>query len=96
MTRSSEATMIGTQFLGLPLMFVSTAFLPSTLLPEWIRLVSVINPITYGVEATRTIMLRGWEWDVLGQAVAGLVVFDLVIGTIAVVLMKRATEARPR
>lgn len=48
--------------------------------------------VTYGVEVTRTIMLQGWEWDVLGQSIAGLV----VLGAIAVILMKRATEARSR
>lgn len=95
-TRNSDATILGTQFLGLPLMFMSTAFMPLNLLPGWVQTVSRVNPISYGVEATRTIMLQGWNWSVIGESLVALVVMDLVLGSIAVVLMKRATEATPR
>lgn len=57
---------------------------------------STFNPVTYGVDAIRALMLGGWIWDVIGPAVIGLVVFDLLIGAIAVVLMRRATDATPR
>lgn len=95
-TRNAEATTIGTQFIGLPLVFLSSAFMPFDLLPAWVRIVSRVNPITYAVDAIRTVMLRGWDWGVLGPSLAALVVFDLVLGAIALVLMKRATEATPR
>lgn len=95
-TRSSEATLIGTQFLGLPLMFMSTAFMPPDLLPGWVQTVSRVNPITYGVKGVRTIMLQGWKWGVLVDSIVALVVMDLGLRTIAIVLMKRATEATPR
>lgn len=95
-TRNEDATILATNFLALPLLFVSTAFLPKNLLPGWVRAVSAFNPVTYGVEAVRTLMLDGWVWSALGPSIAGLVVFDLVFGVIAMILMKRATDATPR
>lgn len=95
-TQDEDATILVTNFLSLPLLFVSTAFLPKTLLPEWVQTVSTVNPVTYGVDAIRVLMLDGWVWSVLGPSLAGLVIFDLVFGAIAVVLMRRATDATPR
>lgn len=95
-TQNEDATILVTNFLALPLLFVSTAFLPETLLPEWVQTVSAVNPVTYGVDAVRVLMLDGWVWSVLGPSIIALVVFDLLFGVIAMVLMKRATDATPR
>jgi ABC-2 type transport system permease protein len=95
-TQNEDATILIPNLISLPLLFVSTAFLPETLLPEWVLTVSAINPVTYGVDAVRVLMLDGWVWSVLGPSVLGIVVFDLVFGVIAVVLMRRATDATPR
>lgn len=95
-TKNEDATILVPNLISLPLLFVSTAFLPETLLPGWVQTMSAINPVTYGVDAVRVLMLDGWAWSVLGPSIVGLVVFDLVIGAIAVVLLKRATDATPR
>jgi len=95
-TRSTEATIIGVNFLSLPLLFMSTAFLPLSLLPDWVQTVSAFNPITYGVDATRTLMLDGWQWHTLGKAVLVLVVIDLLLGSIAAIQLRRATDSKPR
>lgn len=95
-TESSQATTIGTQFIALPLLFMSTAFLPPKLLPDWIVTVSAFNPVTYGVNAARTLMLSGWTWDLLIPSISALIVFDVVFGIIAAVMMKRATDATMR
>lgn len=95
-TQNEDATILITNFLSLPLLFVSTAFLPAELLPSWVQTASAVNPVTYGVDAVRALMLDGWAWSVLGPSLVGLVVFDLVFGVIAMVLMKRATDATPR
>lgn len=95
-TQNEDATILITNLLALPLLFVSTAFLPEALLPGWVQVVSAFNPVTYGVDAIRALMLEGWVWDVIGPSIVGLAVFDLLIGAIAVVLMRRATDATPR
>lgn len=47
------------QMIGLmvvfPLMFVSSAFVPITGLPSWLRVIAAINPLTYAIDAS-----RGW------------------------------------
>jgi ABC-2 type transport system permease protein len=95
-TQNEDATILIPNLISLPLLFVSTAFLPKALLPEWVLTVGAINPVTYGVNAVRVLMLDGWTWSVLGPSIAGLVAFDLLFGVIAVFLMKRATDATPR
>lgn len=95
-TQNEDATILVTNFLALPLLFLSTAFLPETLLPEWVQTVSVVNPVTYGVDAVRVLMLDGWVWSVVGPSIIGLVVFDLLFGVVAMTLMKRAMDATPR
>jgi ABC-2 type transport system permease protein len=82
-------------FINLPLFFLSGALFQLQLLPDWMQTVSKANPLTYGVDALRTILLGG-AWQPLqvqplyvDLAVVG--VFDLVmiaIGTWAFTRMK--------
>ena len=41
------------------LMFMSPIFYPSEALPESIRWISAVNPLTYGIEQTRNVMIKG-------------------------------------
>lgn len=92
-TRSSRATGIGTNIIHLPLLFASSAFVPADALPSWLRMVSAVNPITYGVDAARALMLTGWSWGVIGQSLAVLVVLDLVVGGLAVYFLTHASSS---
>lgn len=84
-------------FINLPLFFLSGALFPLTGsgIPEWLQFASRVNPLTYGVDALRTIILGGaWEPLQLQPLYANLAVvgaFDLVIiiiGTWAFTRMK--------
>ncbi|WP_227378497.1 ABC transporter permease [Haladaptatus halobius] len=92
-THRSDATALVSNFITLPLVFLSSSFVPRSLLPTWIQTISTFNPVTYGVTAIRVLMLDGWVWTTIGPAVVVLVVFDLVLGGIAVVLLRRATDS---
>lgn len=94
-TQSSEATMAIGNVLALPLIFVSTAVLPADILPEWVQTVSVLNPVSYGVEAARAIIIEGWVWDIILPALGVLIVLDVVVGAVAIVTLNRATSADP-
>ena len=48
------------QTITMPLAFLGGAFVPVTLLPSFLRPVSVVNPLTYAVDATRDIMIKGY------------------------------------
>jgi ABC-2 type transport system permease protein len=74
-------------FVNLPLFFLSGALFPLTYVPQWLRWVSVVDPLTYGVDALRVTILReAWtpvfpfHYDLLA-----LIVFDvgmIIVGTI--------------
>ena len=49
-------------FINLPLFFLSGALFPIQNLPDWMQGASKVNPLTYGVDALRAILLGGaWE-----------------------------------
>lgn len=52
-------------FITLPLMFLSSAMVPSELLPEWIQVAKIFNPVSRAVESVRSLVIVGYEWDVI-------------------------------
>ncbi len=93
-TRDQESTIIGANLVVFPLLFVSSAFLPVESMPGWIQVVAAVNPVTYGVDAARTLVLVGWDWGALLPDLAVLVALDLVLGAVAVFMLDRASSAR--
>jgi ABC-2 type transport system permease protein len=47
------------QVLTMPLFFASNAIYPLSLMPEWLKSVASANPLTYLVDALRTLMVAG-------------------------------------
>src|SRR6266545_267137 len=47
------------QVLTMPLFFASNAIYPIAIMPAWLQLISHANPLTYEVDALRTLMLAG-------------------------------------
>jgi ABC-2 type transport system permease protein len=63
-----EATMIAiANFIGLPLLFLSSTLLATTQMPHWMRVVSRYNPVNWGVEAARDVVLPGTDWGSVGR-----------------------------
>jgi len=82
-------------FINLPLFFLSGALFPvsGVGVPDWLRIASVFNPLTYGVDALRTVIL-GSAWVPLQPLYVNIgvvCIFDLVmigVGTWAFSRMK--------
>jgi ABC-2 type transport system permease protein len=47
------------QLLTMPLFFASNAIYPISMMPGWLQVISRINPLSYEVDALRTLMLAG-------------------------------------
>ena len=47
------------QVLTMPLFFASNAIYPLILMPAWLRVVARGNPLSYQVDALRTLMIMG-------------------------------------
>jgi len=83
-------------FINLPLFFLSGALFPTTGagIPEWLQFASKFNPLSYGVDALRTVIL-GSDWTPLHSIYTNLAIiaiFDIVmitIGTWAFSRMKK-------
>ena len=75
------------QVLTMPLFFASNAIYPIAIMPVWLQFISHANPLTYEVDALRTLMLEGGasaygiglDFAVL---LAGVVVLVLVGGRV--------------
>ncbi len=48
-------------FVNLPMFFLSGALFPVTSLPSYLKWVFYINPLTYGVDTLRGVMIPGWH-----------------------------------
>ncbi len=68
-TRNAQAP-LAVSPLCLPLMFVSTQFFPSSLLPGWVPTLSRWNPFTYMIDASRALTIGPFSARPVIQAVA--------------------------
>src|SRR5580692_7794597 len=59
LVKSRERFMGSGQVLTMPLFFASNAIYPLSLMPSWLRVVSRANPLSYQVDALRTMMIVG-------------------------------------
>ena len=59
LVRSRERFMGIGQLLTMPLFFASSAIYPVDLMPDWLRVVAMLNPLTYMVDALRALMVTG-------------------------------------
>jgi ABC-2 type transport system permease protein len=73
--RRREALIAAGNLLVLPLTFLSSAMMPTRLLPDWIHAVSAYNPANWAVTGSRTALSANPDWvSVLGYF---LVLFSL-------------------
>jgi ABC-2 type transport system permease protein len=66
------------QLMTMPLFFASSAIYPIAMMPDWLKFVARVNPLTYLVDAMRTLMIQG------AQSVGGLGT-DFVVMTLVLV-----------
>ncbi len=77
------------QVLTMPLFFASNAIYPISLMPGWLQGISLFNPLTYMVDALRTLILVG------SPSSFGLGFDFAVLGIAAVVLIWGAAKSYP-
>ncbi len=76
--KSRERFMGIGQVLTMPLFFASNAIYPLDLMPGWLQVLALVNPLTYLVELLRSVLVDGAplgavrDWVVLGAWLIGL------------------------
>jgi ABC-2 type transport system permease protein len=67
--RQEEALVGATQFIILPLTFLSTTFLAANVMPSWIRHVGDFNPVNWAVVAGRSVTSSHADWGLVAARV---------------------------
>jgi ABC-2 type transport system permease protein len=73
----------------LPLMFASSAYFPTKLMPSWLQTIASVNPISYTIDAVRRLMIFSDGYGPLPLDFAYVGAFAVVVTVICVVLSWR-------
>ena len=83
--RRRESVIGASNFLLLPMTFLSPVFMASTLMPGWIRSVARFSPVTWSVEAARSALIDPHpDWSGIGLRLVSLVIFSVLSWALAV------------
>ncbi len=74
-----EQLMVMMMVIIMPMWFLSGGLYPLESMPDWMRPLAIVNPMTYATDAARAIMIRGIIWE-------SLVLDLLIISTFAVAM----------
>ena len=79
------------QAITMPLFFASSAIYPIALMPKWLQVISLGNPLTYVVDALRAMLITG-NYSNLPVDVFALVISTIVMIVLASLGLKRLVD----
>jgi ABC-2 type transport system permease protein len=77
-TRKAETVAAIGNLLAFPILFVSSALFPTSIMPQWAQIASDYNPVSYASNITRDLIQGGLTWNTFASAYS-------VIGLMAIV-----------
>ena len=81
--RSMQGFTVIMNFLTLPMFFLSGAMFPIDGLPRWMTVLVTLNPLTYGVDALRSVVIGFHQYgvlqDLLVMGVFGVAMLGLAV-----------------
>jgi ABC-2 type transport system permease protein len=66
LVRREASVIAAANFIGMPLMFLSSILVSIALMPGWIRGIAKFNPVNWGARAMRNAVLYGTHWGPTG------------------------------
>ena len=87
-TKSEQATS-ALSLLMFPIIFISTAFVPRELMPGWMQVVNDWNPVSYQIEAIRSLMVTGYDWSAIGSALLAMAIAGALLQTATILAFRR-------
>ncbi len=90
LVRTRERFMGVGQLLTMPLFFASNAIYPISIMPSWLQAISEVNPLTFEVDALRSLMVIG------GVTVYGVLVDIAALLAVTAVLVIVAAKLYPK
>jgi len=86
--RSREAIIGIYTFFMLPLMFLSSAFIPTQLMPGWMQAIASRNPLNWVVQIGRSAVSVHPDWSAIAVRCGGLLVLAVVCVAVSVVTFR--------
>jgi len=80
LSRKEETMIAASNFILLPLTFLSSVFMAQALMPTWMQDVATYNPVNWAVQAGREALTASPDWQMVLWRLAALAVFALVCG----------------
>jgi ABC-2 type transport system permease protein len=80
--RTRERMMGIGQAITMPLFFASNAIYPVSLMPAWLKPIVIVNPLSYVVNAMRSLLVTN-DFSSMPQDILGLLVATVVLVTLA-------------
>lgn len=81
--RQRESVIGVNQFLVLPLTFLSAAFMPLALVPDWIATFARYNPVNWAIEAGREALLLDADWSLVLPRLGALALVAILAAGLA-------------
>jgi ABC-2 type transport system permease protein len=82
--RRQESLIGASNFVLLPLTFLSPVFMAPALMPRWIQRLARYNPVTWSVEASRSALSHNPDWRLIGVHLVSLALLSLGSAWVAV------------
>lgn len=82
----------GASFLFFPLTFLTASFVPLELLSGWLKAAAKLNPITYVLEAMRSVLNSGWDSTLMWQGIAACLLLGGAMYALAVFALRVRTR----
>ncbi|MFB6309958.1 MAG: ABC transporter permease [Salinirussus sp.] len=81
-----------TSFMVLPVVFLSNAFSPPALMPDWLATIAELNPVSVTITGMRALVLEGWVGADLWPAIATVSGFAFIAVVAGVATFNRPLE----
>jgi ABC-2 type transport system permease protein len=78
LSRREETMIAVSNFVLLPLTFLSSVFMAQALMPEWMQSVAKYNPVNWAVQAGRAGLAANADWGIVFSRMGYLAVFTVV------------------
>ncbi len=83
LVRQQEALIGISQFTALPLTFLSSAVMDTSLAPHWMRVAATVNPLDWAVVVSRETLLGSPDWAAVWPRLLALIVLAVVMAGLA-------------
>ena len=77
-----------------PFVFLTTVFVPKEAMTGWLSTVATYNPVTYLLDALRSLITTGWDLDALMKGIVCIVGVGILSGTLALTALRGRTRRR--